>query len=277
MPTVMAVSPHADDATIFCGGTLARFAAAGWRVVLVRVTDDRYDSVGLGVEETLARNARELREAAAILGVAEVVELGFETDRLADTPETAIREGIVHALRRYRPHTVLSFDPGDRRDENQDHLRVAAAVAEACWVAAFDKHCPQHLSEGLAPFAPAERWYFARDPAEGAYAVDISEFVPRKIRAVLAHETMLRNIANQYRLQLLAAGRRLPLLDATVEGGALEPLVEPVVRGRARAQAQAAGLPAGRLAERFRRERLDDLDALLGGGDGGGEELPDGA
>ena len=34
MPTALAVSPHLDDAAFSCGGTLARLAAAGWRVVV---------------------------------------------------------------------------------------------------------------------------------------------------------------------------------------------------------------------------------------------------
>ncbi len=45
MKTAMVISPHADDAAAFCGGTLAKLALDGWNVVLVRVTDDRKDSV----------------------------------------------------------------------------------------------------------------------------------------------------------------------------------------------------------------------------------------
>ena len=74
MHTALVISPHADDAVAFCGGTLAKFAAEGWNVVLVRVTDDARDSAGLDMEETLARNAAELREGAARLGIS-VVEL----------------------------------------------------------------------------------------------------------------------------------------------------------------------------------------------------------
>ncbi|WP_237477613.1 PIG-L deacetylase family protein [Lichenibacterium dinghuense] len=34
MPTALALSPHLDDAAFSCGGTLARLAASGWRVVV---------------------------------------------------------------------------------------------------------------------------------------------------------------------------------------------------------------------------------------------------
>jgi len=75
MNTAMVISPHADDAAAFCGATIAKFADQGWKVILVRVTDDRKDSVGLSIEVTIQKNAHELREAARILGIHEIVEL----------------------------------------------------------------------------------------------------------------------------------------------------------------------------------------------------------
>ncbi len=263
MRTAMVISPHADDAAIFCGGAMARFAAEGWRVIVVRVTDDRFDSVGLSVEETVKRNSEELRKAAAVLGVSEVVDLGFETDRLADTPESAIRERIVFLFRKYKPHTVFSFDPTDIHEDNQDHVRVAQAVAEAFWVSCFDKHHPVHFAEGLEPFTPAERWFFARGSPGADYVLDITGYLPQKIGAVLAHETMMRNVLNQYRLQLRTAGRRVGLVDAGVAGGNLQPLVEMFVGGTAHAVAQAAGFPEGHFAEAYRRVRFGDLDELF--------------
>ena len=86
MKTAMVISPHADDAAAFCGATLAKFAEDGWKVILVRVTDDRKDSVGLSIDDTIEKNTQELHQAADILGITEIVELGFETDVLADIP-----------------------------------------------------------------------------------------------------------------------------------------------------------------------------------------------
>lgn len=263
MQTVMIFSPHADDAAVFCGGALARFADEGRRVVLARVTDDRFDSVGLPQEETIARTADELRQAAAILGVTEVVDLGFATDRLADTPLGAIRERAVWLLRRHRPHTVLSFDPADRFEDNQDHVRVAQAVAEAFWVACFDKHHPEHLARGAAPFAPAERWFFSRRSADTNHVIDITDQLARKVDAVCAHATQMRNVVNQYRLQFLAAGRHVPALDQAAAGGDLRPLLEAFVTGTARAAARQADLPDDRFAEAYRREDTAELEALL--------------
>ena len=74
--TILLVVAHADDPALFLGGTVALWADAGWRVVCVRATDDRWDSVGMTEVETIAANARQFRDAAAVLGIAEIVELG---------------------------------------------------------------------------------------------------------------------------------------------------------------------------------------------------------
>ncbi|MEY5058463.1 MAG: GlcNAc-PI de-N-acetylase, partial [Actinomycetota bacterium] len=53
---VLLVVAHADDPTLFLGGTVARWADGGWRVVVVRATDDRWDSWGVDEATTVARN-----------------------------------------------------------------------------------------------------------------------------------------------------------------------------------------------------------------------------
>ncbi|MBI1319801.1 MAG: hypothetical protein GC168_12770 [Candidatus Hydrogenedens sp.] len=260
--TALIISPHADDAAAFMGGTAARFAAEGWKVVLVRVTDDRKDSVGLTVEETIAANTRELHKAAALLGIAEVVELGFETDQLADVRETALRERFVYLFRKYRPYAVFSFDPFGLYEGNMDHIATAQAVEEAFWVACFDLHHPEHLAEGLAPFSVCERWYFGRHLPGANHAVDVTDYLDQSAAALCAHRTMMRNVIQQYRLQAQTWGKTIPLLEHAFHDDP-EPLFREYLHGRGEAVAHQFGLPEGRLAEVFRLVRFGDLEPLF--------------
>jgi LmbE family N-acetylglucosaminyl deacetylase len=263
MPIAMIISPHADDATAFCGATIAKFADQGWDILLVRVTDDRKDSVGLSVEETITRNTAELHQAAAILGVRQIVELGFETDMLADIPLGKLRERIVYLFRKYQPYAVFTFDPFGLYENNQDHVRVAQAVDEALWVACFDKHYPEHFEEGLAPFSVCERWYFARQLPKATHYEEISKTIERKIEALCAHREMMRNTINQYRLQLKTWGKRLPWLDQSMQGD-LRPLLAMFLQEQAKALAIEAGWDSELyLAEAFRMERFGDLEPLF--------------
>ncbi len=262
MPTAMVISPHADDAAAFCGATLAKFAHQGWCIILVRVTDDRKDSLSLSIEETIQRNTAELREAARILGVAEIVELGYETDCLADASLVELRERFVYLFRKYKPYAVFSFDPYGLYENNQDHIRVAQAVDEALWVACFDKHHPEHFEEGLAPFSVCERWFFARQLRDPNHAEDISEYLEAKITALCAHSEMMRNTMNQYVLQLKSWGRRMPWLEASIDGD-LKPLIALVMQEQANAAAAQFELGEGRMGEVFRLERFGDLEPLF--------------
>lgn len=262
MKTAMIFSPHADDAAAFCGGTLAKRAAEGWKVILVRVTDDAKDSVGLTVEETIRRNTEELYTAAAIMGVSEIVELGFPTDTLADVKETVLRERFVYLLRKHQPYAVFTFDPFAPCEGNLDHIRVAQAVEEAFWVSCFDLHHPEHFTEGLAPFSVCERWYFGRPVSGQNHAEDITEFFSSRVAALAAHRTMMQNTINQLLLQLHTYGRRSPMLEAALSGD-IEPLVMGVLHGQASEVAAAANLGEGRLAEAFRVVRFGDMEPLI--------------
>lgn len=263
MKVAMIITPHADDATVFCGGTLIRLAGEGWHIVLVRVTDDRYDSLDLTVDETIRRNTEGLHMAAHTLGVREIVELGFETDGLADLPLGRLRERFVYLFRKHRPHTLFSFDPYGLFEPNQDHIRIAQAVDEALWVSAFDKHYPDHFSSGLSTFSVCERWYYARDISRSDHYEDITATIERKIQAVCATREMVRNTIQQYRLQLRTWGRRLPLLDEAMHGD-MQPLVGMFLREQGRAVAARAGWQEnGRLGEAFRLERFGAMETLF--------------
>src|SRR5581483_3868913 len=89
-PTLLAVFAHPDDESYLCGGTLARYAAAGVRIVLLCATRGAAGEIadtGLASPETLAgvREA-ELRAAASLLGVAEVRLLDYPDGALMDVP-----------------------------------------------------------------------------------------------------------------------------------------------------------------------------------------------
>lgn len=264
MPTALVISPHADDAAAFCGATLAKFADQGWQIILVRVTDDRKDSVGLSIEETIQRNTEELHAAARILGIAQIIELGFETDVLADVPLGRLRERFVYLFRKHRPYAVFTFDPYGLFENNQDHVRVAQAVDEAFWVSCFDKHYPEHFQEpGVQPFSVCERWYFARQLPKTTHYEEIAATIERKIRAVCAHREMMRNTIQQYRLQLRTWGKRVAWLDQSMDGD-LQPLIGTFLQEQAKAAAIEAGWdPETHLAEAFRLERFGDLEPLF--------------
>ena len=264
----MSVVAHADDVALFIGGTVAAWVDAGWRVVVVRVTDDRWDSVGSDEANTVAANRDEFELAAAMLGVHEIVELGYPTDTLGDVSAIELRERIIHAVRTYRPHTLVSFDPyAMYGEDNLDHITVARAVDESFWTSQFDLHHPEHFDEisadtgePLAPHGCFERWYFGRRVIDVTDVVDITATLDRKIAAGCCHRTMMLNFFNQLRLQAHTGGWRLPTVDEALAAGEVAELLPRMLRAGSEGVGERYSIGA---AEEFRVVTFGGMQGLL--------------
>jgi LmbE family N-acetylglucosaminyl deacetylase len=266
--TVLVVVAHADDAALFIGGTVAVWADAGWRVVVVRVTDDRWDAVGSDEATVVVANRAEFERSCELLGVHEIVELGHPTDTLGDVSSVDLRERIIHAVRTYRPHSLVSFDPyAMYAEDNLDHITVARAVDESFWTSQFDLHHPEHFAEispytnePLSPHGCFERWYFGRRVVDVTDVVDISATLDRKVAAGCCHRTMMLNFFNQLRLQADTGGWRVPELDAALAAGEVGELLPRMLRAGSEAVGERYCIGA---AEEFRVVTFGGMRGLL--------------
>jgi LmbE family N-acetylglucosaminyl deacetylase len=101
MATVVFFHAHPDDECILTGGTMAKLAAAGHRVVQVSATRGEHGEVADGVlapGETLGEHrTAELMAAAEALGVARLAFLGFVDSGMMGTPENDAKESFWQA------------------------------------------------------------------------------------------------------------------------------------------------------------------------------------
>lgn len=91
MATLVCFHAHPDDEAISTGGTMAKAAAAGHRVVLVLATRGEEGEKIPGVvpegSELGAWRERETRDSAALLGCQRVVFLGYRDSGMAGAPQ----------------------------------------------------------------------------------------------------------------------------------------------------------------------------------------------
>jgi LmbE family N-acetylglucosaminyl deacetylase len=259
--TILLVVAHADDAARHLGGTILRWSVAGWRVVCARVTDDRWDGVGLTEADTIAANAREFKSAAQALGIAETVEFKYAADALCDVGESELRTRVMREIRRHKPYALVSMDPRAACGEDEpDQIKVAAAVDAAFWASQRTSRHPEPGTAGLAAHGCFERWYFGDRLTETTDVVDIGCVLERKIGAALRHRTRLRSYANQLRLQAQTGGWEIEMLDDIAVGGDARTLMDTLLRADAREVGERHGMAA---AEAFRVVRFGGLGALL--------------
>lgn len=129
--SLLAIFAHPDDESLACGGLLARCAQAGARVSLLCLTRGEHGPGG--DPHTLGETrARELHEAARVLGVHDVTMLEHEDGMLPWVDRAALEADIGAAIRRTAPDVVVTFDEDGlygHPDHIATHERTTAVVA----------------------------------------------------------------------------------------------------------------------------------------------------
>ncbi|HEX6138858.1 MAG TPA: PIG-L deacetylase family protein [Candidatus Limnocylindria bacterium] len=154
----LVIFSHPDDAEFGAAPTIAALTAAGARVDYVVTTDGGKgtDDASVAPEELAATRIAEQRAAADVLGVGEIVHLGYPDGYL--TPSLELRRDITRQIRHFRPDLVIAQNPQRRTDGNPfiahpDHLATGEATLAAVYPAARDRHnFPELLDEGLEPW-----------------------------------------------------------------------------------------------------------------------------
>jgi N-acetyl-1-D-myo-inositol-2-amino-2-deoxy-alpha-D-glucopyranoside deacetylase len=130
--TVLAVFAHPDDEALACGGTLARLAEAGARVVIVCASRGELGSVSSAAlvagGDVGAARVGELAASASVLGAAKVVQLEHPDGTL--TWADALDREIADEVARQRPDAVITFD-ADGLYWHADHIAVHDRVTAA--------------------------------------------------------------------------------------------------------------------------------------------------
>jgi len=187
---VMVVSPHPDDAEIGAGGTIASWVKQGREVFYVVCTNgDKGSSDPNMTSETLAKIRRqEQREAAKILGVSEVIFLGYPDGGLEDTP--AFRGEMVRIIRKHRPDVVLTTDPYRKYWWHRDHRITGTVTMDAIFPYARDHlSYPEHIAEGLTPHRVSEIYFWGSE--EPDTFIDIGETFSIKLTALSCHVSQI--------------------------------------------------------------------------------------
>lgn len=193
--TLLAVYAHPDDEAFSTGGSLARYAAQGYRLVLVCATRGEVGEISdpsFATPETLGQvRESELRCAAETMGVSEVIFLDYRDSGMAGTPENADPRAYINApdqaviaklvgvIRRVQPDVVVTFEPNGGYG-HPDHLAIHRHTVAAFHAAANPRGNPE-----LGPAWQAQRLFYSAIPRSffremlnrmKALGLDVSDF-----------------------------------------------------------------------------------------------------
>ena len=192
----MVIMAHPDDAEWTCAATVAKLCAEGWEVVFLLCTDGSKgsDDPAMTAEKLARIREAEQRESARILGLKEVVFLGYPDSYLE--PTLQLRKDIAREIRRYRPQVVITEPPTRDIDSryygsHPDHLATGEATLAAVFPTARDRLTfPELLDEGLQPHKVREVWIVGG--LEGSdHFVDVADHMATAIAALKAHKSQV--------------------------------------------------------------------------------------
>ena len=191
----MVIVAHPDDAEFGCSGTVAKWCRDGMEVVQVICTDGSKGSSdpNMTSAELAEIRMREQRNAARVLGVKEVVFLGYEDAMLVPTLE--LRRDITREIRRHRPQVVICPSPVRSLTDgpyigHPDHIAAGEAALAAVFPTARDRLTfPELLEEGLEPHNVEE--VLITDRSNADTWIDVSEVIEVAIKALQQHESQV--------------------------------------------------------------------------------------
>lgn len=220
---LLAFVAHPDDASLHCGGTLAKHAARGDDVTIVHLTRGEYGGTRDSPDRIAERRVREAGRAADTLG-ANAEFLDFQDGRVVDNPDN--RRVLVESIRRHTPTLVLTHTAGDPHPDHRATARLATSAYHLASLPALETDHPPHDPRNVFYVGSATAGY---------------DFEPELFVRVDEHQSIREKALEQHESQLEFLGQHGGL-DAAVDS-----LVEEV-----RAEARVLGKRAGcRYAEGF--------------------------
>ena len=187
---LLVIAPHPDDSEFGIAGTVARWAHEGKTVVYVICTNGNKGTSDPDIkpEELVKIREDEEKAAAKVLGVKEVVFLGYPDQGLEDTAE--FRKDIVRQIRTYQPYTVATNDPYRKYIWHRDHRITGQVVLDAVYPFARDYLAyPDLFAQGYKPHKVKEVLCWGTEDPN--YWSDITETFDTKIVALSCHKSQV--------------------------------------------------------------------------------------
>jgi len=192
----MVIAAHPDDAEFGPAATAARWiheGSAGW-LVCCTSGDQGGEDADQDPLELAALREREQRAAAEIVGYEGVSFLHQPDGAVAN--DLALREMLVREIRTFRPDAVLATDPevlfhADGGVNHTDHRAAGMAAIDAVYPAARNPMAFPWLTRQGLPKHVVRRIFLFWSNRPNVW-VDVTSTIDRKIAALRAHESQLR-------------------------------------------------------------------------------------
>jgi LmbE family N-acetylglucosaminyl deacetylase len=182
---ILAIGAHPDDVEIACAGTLARCSQRGDSISLIVMCNGNSASTSLSPEELATIRSAELKDAAKVLGVEMLIELGLPDYGVWLNRETMLK--LTDAIRQVRPEIVITHFEADYGSDHNNTLKLAQDATLAASVPGVQtEHPPIPKMPYLCMMEPLGGFGF-----QPQIFVDITETLKIKIQMLQCHRSQI--------------------------------------------------------------------------------------
>lgn len=179
---ILAIGAHPDDVELGCGATLAKEIANGKKVGIIDLTRGE-----LGTRGTAETRDEESTNAANIIGISVRTNMEFADGFFTNDKSHQLE--LIKMIRLYKPEIVLCNAVEDR---HIDHAKGSQLVSDACFLSGLLKIDTKHEDEDdwQEPWRPKAVYHYIQwKDLKPDIVVDVSDFIDKKMEAVLAYKT----------------------------------------------------------------------------------------
>ncbi len=185
---ILAFGSHPDDVELGCGATLAKEVANGKKVGIIDLTRGE-----LGTRGTVETRNEESKNASEILGVALRENLNFADGFFYN--DKVHQMEVVKMIRKYQPEMVICNSVDDR---HIDHGKGSKLVSDACFLSGLMKIETKMDGKSQVHWRPKQVYHYIQwKNLEPDVVVDVSDFIDKKMEAVLAYKTQFYDPNNK--------------------------------------------------------------------------------
>lgn len=178
---ILAIGAHPDDVELGCGATLAKEVINGKKVGIIDLTRGE-----LGTRGTAETRDEEATNAANILGVHARINMSFADGFFINNKEHQLK--VIKMIRYYKPEIVICNAIDDR---HIDHGKGSQLVSDACFLSGLRKIETSFEDDSIQePWRPKAVYHYIQwKDIEPDVAVDVTDFMDKKMESVLAYKT----------------------------------------------------------------------------------------
>ena len=200
MLRMMVVTAHPDDEASSFGGSLRLYRERGVETCVICLTPGQAATHRGGArndQELGAMRRKEFAAACEILKVSRGIVLDYPDGQLHRLEMQRVVSELALRIREFRPHVLLTFDPGGGVTGHTDHSMASIFATLAFHWSGRNNRFPDQLHDSAVPHRTQKLYYATADfilpgrqpvtLAPTTTVVDVGEYLETKVEAFRAH------------------------------------------------------------------------------------------